>query len=71
VDIDAVHRWAKDHRDGLARRLNMGKGEVSASDLDQALALLGLFRAGYLTSEGGPEFTSVHLTIGLVNAEPR
>lgn len=68
VDLDAGHRWAKDHRDGLARRLNKGEGDVSASDLDQALALCGLFRAGYLTSTVGPEFRSVHIVISLIES---
>ncbi|MEO6811816.1 MAG: hypothetical protein ABI353_22130 [Isosphaeraceae bacterium] len=68
VDLDAVHRWAKNHRAELVRQLTKGKEDVSARDLDQALALLGLFRAGYLTSAIGPESTSIHMIIELIES---
>lgn len=56
--------------DMQAVRLAIAEGRWSAiapgPDRDQALAMLGLFRAAYATSTVAADFASVHRTIGLV-----
>jgi len=50
------------------RRLSVRSGDNPAqatSELDQGLAFLSLFDAAFLTSRVDPEFTSIHLTLGL------
>ena len=71
VDLDALHRVASARREGLARALAARRGagatETDARrDLDQALALIGLFRAAYFTAAVDPRLASAHHTLGLL-----
>jgi hypothetical protein len=73
VDLKAVTAWADMHRPALARRLAKGKGASDASaarDLDEALALFRLFRAGFAVSRIEPDYSSAHRTLGLLSRDP-
>jgi hypothetical protein len=73
ADLEAIGRLADAHRDALARRLAAERGapeESARQDLDQVLALLGLFRAGYLTRTVDGGFRTVHHTLGLIVRDP-
>jgi hypothetical protein len=69
VDLEAVHQLADAHRPGLARRIAARRNRPvpdAAYDLDQALALIHLFRSAFLTSTIAPDATSIHRTLGLI-----
>jgi hypothetical protein len=72
ADLEAIGRLAAAQRDTLAGRLAAERkvSEDSARrDLDQVLALVRLFRAGYLTRTVDEGFRSVHHTLGLISRE--
>jgi hypothetical protein len=60
ADLEALCRLAAKQRAALARRL------VDGRDLDEAIALLGLFRTGFFTSTVGEDFSWTHRTLGLL-----
>jgi hypothetical protein len=69
VDLEAVHQLAEAHRPGLTRRIAARRNRPepdAAHDLDQALALIHLFRSAFLTSAIAPDATSIHRTLGLI-----
>jgi hypothetical protein len=69
VDLEAVYQFADSHRPGLARRIAARRNRSepdAASDLDQALALVHLFRSAFFTSAIVPDATSIHRTLGLI-----
>jgi hypothetical protein len=73
VDLKALHRFADSRRAGLAARIaarNGGSRESARRDLDQALALVGLFSDGFLTSTLSPDARSVHRKLGLITRQP-
>jgi hypothetical protein len=73
VDLRALHDFADGRRPALAHSLaaRQGRPEADAArDLDQALALIDLFEAAYLTTAVEPDFTSAHRALGLVAREP-
>ena len=73
VDLRALHEFASSHRQQVARRLaaRQKRDEAnSARDLDQALALIKLFRVAFAANEMTPDATSVHHTIGLIGRLP-
>lgn len=57
VDLQALCRQAEAWRPMIA---------AAPGDVDQALALLGLFRGAFATNRIDPEFRWVHRTIGLI-----
>ena len=69
ADLGAIHEFAVQARPalvrGLAHRQNAGE-QAAGRDLDQALALIGLFDAAYLTSTIEPGFHTINHAIGLV-----
>lgn len=73
ADFERLGRFATEHRAALVRRVvsDQGKTEADAGrDLDQALALMRLFRAGFATSTVAANFSSAHRTVGLL-AQPK
>lgn len=73
VDLKALHRFADRHRAALAVRIAARKGATrdnARRDLDQALALIGLFSDGFLTSVLAPDARSVHRKLGLITRGP-
>jgi len=69
VDLEALQGIADARRDAIARALAARRGSPEAEarrDLDQALALMALFRAAYVTAEIDPHLTSAHHTLGLL-----
>jgi hypothetical protein len=73
ADLTALKQVAEAHRAALVARLasrNHRPEETEARDLDHALALIGLFRAAYVTSTMAPDASSVHRTAGLIAREP-
>ena len=73
VDLAALHAFADAHRAGLARRSAERQHrplDDATRDLDQALALIDLFDAAYLSSTIEPSFTRAHRTLGLVARQP-
>ncbi len=73
ADLDAVSKLARAHREALVRRIAADQGADEGAirrDLNAVLALIGLFRAGYLTQVIAPDFTSVRQTVGLLANPP-
>jgi hypothetical protein len=73
ADLDGLRRWADAHRADLARRLAADRhapADDARRDLDQVLALMGLFRGAYATSAIDKGFASAHRTFGLIAREP-
>ncbi len=69
ADLGALRRFAEAHREALTRRIAANQGGNAADagrDLDQALALMSLFRIGYLTNRIAPDFAHAHQTLGLI-----
>jgi hypothetical protein len=69
ADLVAVHDFVDPVRPAVARRMaaRQHRPEVeTARDLDQALALIHLFDAAFLTSAIEPGFEGVHRSLGLV-----
>lgn len=69
ADLEALHAFASSRRVPLCRRMaefqKCDEAEVSR-DLDQALALIALFDAAFVTSVIEPGFSGVHRTFGFV-----
>jgi hypothetical protein len=73
VDLLKLHQFVINHRAPLVERLAAKQkrpAENAASDLDQAVALMALFRQSYLTAAIDPDATAVHRTLGLIAREP-
>jgi hypothetical protein len=69
VDLEAVYQLADAHRPWLVRRIAAKHQQPEADaarDLDQALALVHLFRSAFLTSAIAPDATSIHRSLGLI-----
>lgn len=71
ADLAAIYEFAAPRREALARasaaRQNREEDQA-ARDLDQALALIGLFDAAVFSSAIEPGFVGVHRSLGLVAA---
>ena len=69
ADLKAIHEFAEQARPalvrGLARRQNASE-QAAERDLNNALGLIGLFDAAYLTSTIEPGFRAINHSIGLV-----
>jgi hypothetical protein len=73
ADLVALGKLAGTFREPLARRLAARRKtsfEAAARDIDQALALVELFRGAFITSTMAPDASSVHRTIGLIARDP-
>jgi hypothetical protein len=73
ADLLKLHRFVTDHRESLIERLAASQErpvEEVGNDLDQAVALMALFRQAYLTFAIEPDATAVHHVIGLIAREP-
>lgn len=73
ADLRAIHDFADGRRPALARRMAARQDRPdpeAGRDLDQALALIDLFDAAFLTSSVAPDFSRVHRAIGLVRLRP-
>lgn len=73
VDLPRLYELATNHRELLVKRIAARHNQPEADarrDLDHALALVHLFRAGFATSAIDPGFTSIHRTVGLIAVEP-
>ena len=69
VDLQQLHEFVLSHRGPIVERLAARQQRPVADmdrDLDQALALIALFRQAYLTSAVEPDATAVHRSLGLV-----
>jgi hypothetical protein len=69
IDLRALHAFASEHRAALVRRLAVrhGRSETDAArELDQALPLIDLFDAAFVTSTIDPDFARIHRTLGVV-----
>jgi hypothetical protein len=74
IDLVAVKATIDAHRAKVVKRLaarNHRSQETEAHDLDQVMALMGLFQGAYLTSAIAPDASSVHRTLGLIARTPR
>jgi hypothetical protein len=73
ADLRSIHDIADRRRPAVLRRLaarqDRPEAEV-ARDLDQALALIDLFDAGFLTSTLSPDSSGAHRSFGLVRLAP-
>ncbi len=68
----ALHAVADRLREPLLRRIAARRRagpEAAARDLDQALALVALFRGAFVTSTMAADASSVHRTLGLIARE--
>jgi hypothetical protein len=69
ADLERLRRFATDHRAGIAKRIAADHGKPHADalrDLDQALALMSVFRAGFATSSVAADYSWAHRTLGLL-----
>ncbi len=69
ADLKAIHEFARQARPALVRGLSHRQNvpeQAAARDLDDALALIGLFDAAYLTSTIEPGFRAIDCSLGLV-----
>jgi hypothetical protein len=69
ADLAALHAAADRLREPLANRIAARRREgpeAAARDLDQALALMALFRGAFLTSTMAADASSVHRMLGLI-----
>lgn len=72
ADLEALASEGRKRREAWARRLAEGRGADAAEvalDLDRALDLLGLFRAGFWAHSLAVDFSSAHQTFGLLARE--
>ncbi len=73
ADLRAIHDLADLHREDLARRFAANRrepAEAARRDIDQVLALMGLFQTGFATRTVDAGFNSVHQTLGLITGDP-
>ncbi len=73
ADLERIHRFADSHRAAIARRIatkNQGTLEGARRDLDQALALMGLFREAFVTSGLAADSRTAHRMLGLIVRTP-
>lgn len=73
ADMVGLHRFAGAHRPAIAKRLaakNRTTVPNARRDLDQALALMALFRDGFVTSRFADDARSAHRMIGLTIRVP-
>jgi hypothetical protein len=73
VDMVRLHDYVLDRRGPLAARLaarHPGADARADRDLDQAIALMSLFRQAYFTTTAEADATAVHRTLGLLPREP-
>ena len=66
VDLNRMTDLATDNRPALKRLLNANT-EKDAEDLDHALALLSLFRLGFVTLNISADLSSAHQSVGLLS----
>src|SRR5262249_39142217 len=69
VDLVRLDRSVESRRAALAARLAARQRcsiENAERDLDQAIALMALFRQAYLTATIEPDATAVHRVLGLI-----
>jgi hypothetical protein len=72
VDLIRLHDHVVDRRTPLAARLAAGHKrslEDAQHDVDEALALMALFRQAYATSDIEPDASAVHRSLGLIPRE--
>jgi hypothetical protein len=68
VDLMRLHDYVLDRRAPLAVRLAGDKRplEDAQRDVDEAIALMALFRQAYATSDMEPDASAVHRSLGLI-----
>jgi hypothetical protein len=69
VDLEGLTRLAGRFRDRLARNLAARQKRPAAEvgrDLEQVLALAGLFRAAFVASRIEPDASAVHRRLGVI-----
>ena len=74
ADLQAIYNYAFERRPTIARQMAARQNRTEADaarDLDQALALIHLFDAAFLTSQVDQAVTRVTHKIGLVNLSDR
>jgi hypothetical protein len=70
-DLDALRATLQQAESAaLLKRLARNRPGATIEDLEQAIALMGLFRFGYITSRIAPGYEAVHHTLGLIAQEP-
>jgi hypothetical protein len=74
VDLVRLQEFVLNHRARLVARLAPGQGpgrrvEEAEHDLDDATALISLFRHAYLTSAFEPDASAAHRSLGLIPRE--
>jgi hypothetical protein len=72
VDLVRLHDHVLDRRTPLAARLAAGNKrpvEEAQRDVDEAIALMALFRQAYATSDIEPDASAVHRSFGLIPRE--
>jgi hypothetical protein len=68
VDLNAIAACAAKHRSAITRRLAEGRGgspALAEHDLDQALALIGLFRSAFLANHVEPDYSAARQVLGI------